>query len=380
MSLHALLPGNETMPVPSLRRPSPVRISAVVKGQGDVVEDNTTPSLAPYDEFDDKAVLITGATGSFGRRFIKTLLERSRVRRVVIYSRDEFKQYEMQQELSGSASNNVLRFFIGDVRDQNRLALAMREIDIVIHAAALKHVPAAEYNPFECIRTNVNGAENVVYAALQCGVERVLALSTDKAANPINLYGASKLASDKIFVAANNLSGSVGTRFSVVRYGNVVGSRGSVIPFFRKLIDQGTDHLPITDDRMTRFWITLQQGVDFVASSIAMMRGGEIFVPKIPSMRMLDLAHSMAPGLPTRVIGIRPGEKLHEVMVTEDDSRQTLELDDRFVIEPTMNFWTREPYIDLGAKPVPDGFRFASDTNTDWLDSERLARLLTEKH
>jgi UDP-N-acetylglucosamine 4,6-dehydratase len=347
---------------------------------GRMAEEGVESSPAPYDQFDDKAILITGATGSFGRRFIRTLLARSRARRVVIYSRDEFKQYEMQQELAAGGSGQALRFFIGDVRDQNRLALAMREIDIVIHAAALKHVPAAEYNPFECIRTNVNGAENVVHAALQSGVEKVLALSTDKAANPINLYGASKLASDKIFVAANNLSGSVGTRFAVVRYGNVAGSRGSVIPFFRKLIEQGADHLPITDERMTRFWITLQQGVDFVASSIAMMRGGEIFVPKIPSMRMLDLAHCMAPDLPTRVIGIRPGEKLHEVMVTEDDSRQTLELDDRYVIEPSFNFWTREPYIDLGAAPVPEGFRFASDTNTDWLDQDRLARLLAEAH
>jgi UDP-N-acetylglucosamine 4,6-dehydratase len=373
----ALMPGNEAMSVPTLRRrSSPAEISAVARDGGMIACSDAEPSLAPYDQFDDKAVLITGATGSFGRRFIRTLLERSRVRRVVIYSRDEFKQYEMQQELTGQA----LRFFIGDVRDQSRLALAMREIDIVIHAAALKHVPAAEYNPMECIRTNINGAENVVHAALQCGVGRVLALSTDKAANPINLYGASKLASDKIFVAANNLSGSVGTRFSVVRYGNVVGSRGSVIPFFRKLIDQGATDLPITDERMTRFWITLQQGVDFVASSIAMMRGGEIFVPKIPSMRVADLAHSMAPDLPTRVIGIRPGEKLHEVMVTEDDSRQTLELDDRYVIEPAFNFWAREPYIDLGAKPVPDGFRFASDTNTDWLDAGRLAQLLVEKH
>jgi UDP-N-acetylglucosamine 4,6-dehydratase len=239
-------------------------------------------------------------------------------------------------------------------------------------------VPAAEYNPFECIRTNVNGAENVVHAALQNGVDKVLALSTDKAANPINLYGASKLASDKIFVAANNLSGSVGTRFAVVRYGNVVGSRGSVVPFFRKRVAEGADHLPVTDERMTRFWITLQQGVDFVASSIAMMRGGEIFVPKIPSMRVVDLAHLMAPGLPLKVIGIRPGEKLHEVMVTEDDSRQTLELDDRYIIEPSFSFWLREPYLADGARPVSDGFRYASDTNEDWLDGERLSRLLQE--
>jgi UDP-N-acetylglucosamine 4,6-dehydratase/5-epimerase len=394
MTTRALKTGMDAMPLPALRRqPSPVRISPVAPGQGTgqgirhstgpeadlLVRDAAEPSPAPYDQFDDKAVLITGATGSFGRRFIRTLLERSRVRRVAIYSRDEFKQYEMQQELA-SAAGNTLRFFIGDVRDQARLTLAMREIDIVIHAAALKHVPAAEYNPLECIRTNVNGAENVVHAALYNGVERVLALSTDKAANPINLYGASKLASDKIFVAANNIAGSVGTRFSVVRYGNVVGSRGSVIPFFRKLIDQGTADLPITDERMTRFWITLQQGVDFVASSIAMMGGGEIFVPKIPSMRVVDLAHAMAPKLPTRVIGIRPGEKLHEVMVTEDDSRQTLELDDRYIIEPAFNFWTREPYMDLGAQPVPDGFRFASDTNTDWLDAARLTQLLREPH
>jgi UDP-N-acetylglucosamine 4,6-dehydratase len=365
------------MPVPTMRRTGPMRITAVTPGNGTVPHDDTEPSPAPYDQFDDKSILITGGTGSFGKQFIQTLLQRSRARRVVIYSRDEFKQYEMQQELSVQNAN-VLRFFIGDVRDQNRLSLAMREVDIVIHAAALKHVSAAEYNPLECIRTNVNGAENVVHAALQNGVDKVLALSTDKAANPINLYGASKLASDKIFVAANNLSGSVGTRFAVVRYGNVVGSRGSVVPFFRKLLAEGADHLPVTDERMTRFWITLQQGVDFVASSIDMMRGGEIFVPKIPSMRVVDLARCMAPDLPLKTVGIRPGEKLHEVMVTEDDSRQTLELDDRYIIEPAFNFWTREPYMECGAKPLVDGFRYASDTNTDWLDAKRLLRLIAE--
>lgn len=366
------------MPVPTLRRAGQSRLTSVATG-ATTHREAVEPSPAPYDQFDDKSVLITGGTGSFGRRFVSNLLQRSRARRVVIYSRDEFKQYEMQSEL-GNQGASILRFFIGDVRDQSRLALAMREVDIVIHAAALKHVPAAEYNPFECIRTNVNGAENVVHAALQNGVDKVLALSTDKAANPINLYGASKLASDKIFVAANNLSGSVGTRFSVVRYGNVVGSRGSVVPFFRKLLAEGTDHLPVTDERMTRFWITLQQGVDFVASSVAMMRGGEIFVPKIPSMRVSDLARSMAPGLPLKVIGIRPGEKLHEVMVTEDDSRLTLELEDRYVIEPSFSFWTREPYLESGALPVADGFRYASDTNTDWLDGARLAELLRENH
>ncbi len=330
----------------------------------------------PYRQFDNKSVVVTGGTGSFGRRFIKNLLARSKVRRVVIYSRDEFKQYEMQQEFRESAS--TLRFFIGDVRDAQRLSLATRETDIIVHSAALKHVPAAEYNPFECIRTNIIGAENVVHAALNNGVDKVLALSTDKAANPINLYGATKLASDKIFVAANNLSGSIGTRFSVVRYGNVVGSRGSVIPFFRQLIAGGTDHLPITDERMTRFWITLQQGVDFVASAMAMMRGGEIFVPKIPSMRMTDLAACMAPELPLREIGIRPGEKLHEVMVTDDDSRMTLELPDRYIIEPAFSFWQRETYLKSGAKAVKEGFRYASDTNDDWLDGPRLRRLMAE--
>jgi UDP-N-acetylglucosamine 4,6-dehydratase len=330
----------------------------------------------PYRQFDNKSVVVTGGTGSFGKRFIKNLLARSKVRRVVIYSRDEFKQYEMQQEFRESAS--ILRFFIGDVRDAQRLSLATRETDIIVHSAAQKHVPAAEYNPFECIRTNIIGAENVVHAALNNGVDKVLALSTDKAANPINLYGATKLASDKIFVAANNLSGSIGTRFSVVRYGNVVGSRGSVIPFFRQLIAGGTDHLPITDERMTRFWITLQQGVDFVASSMAMMHGGEIFVPKIPSMRMTDLAACMAPELPLKEIGIRPGEKLHEVMVTDDDSRMTLELPDRYIIEPAFSFWQRETYLKSGARAVKEGFRYASDTNDDWLDGQRLKRLMAE--
>lgn len=330
----------------------------------------------PYREFDNKSVLVTGGTGSFGRRFIKNLLARSGVRRVVVYSRDEFKQYEMQEQFRDSAP--LMRFFLGDVRDAQRLQLAARETDIIVHSAALKQVPAAEYNPFEAIRTNIIGAENVVHAALNNGVEKVLALSTDKAANPINLYGATKLASDKIFVAANNLSGSIGTRFAVVRYGNVVGSRGSVIPLFRRLIADGTDHLPITDARMTRFWITLQQGVDFVTSSIAMMRGGEIFVPKIPSMRMTDLAACMAPELPIREIGIRPGEKLHEVMVTDDDSRLTLELPDRYIIEPAFNFWERETYLKSGAASVAEGFRYASDTNDDWLTGDRLKRMMAE--
>lgn len=328
-------------------------------------------------EFDGRSVLITGGTGSFGQRFVETLLRRTQARRVVIFSRDEFKQYEMQQRL-GVEFERRLRFFIGDVRDRERLELAMREVDVCVHAAALKHVPAAEYNPIECIHTNVYGAENVVRAALSCGVKKVVALSTDKAANPINLYGASKLASDKIFIAANNLSGSLGARFSVVRYGNVAGSRGSVIPLFRRLIAEGADALPITDPRMTRFWITLQQGVDFVVSCATLMQGGEIFVPKIPSLRVGDLAAAMAPHLNRRVVGVRPGEKLHEVMITEDDSRQTYELPDRYVIEPAFTYWTHEPYKDMGAQPVADGFRYASDTNDDWLEGERLAALLAE--
>ena len=330
------------------------------------------------EEFRDSSILVTGGSGSFGQRFIETLLRTTQPRRLIVFSRDEFKQYEMQQRLGEVDGGDRLRFFIGDVRDAERLDLAMREVDFCIHAAALKHVPAAEYNPFECIRTNVHGAENVVRASIRNGVRKVIALSSDKAANPINLYGASKLASDKIFIAANNMSGSIGTRFSVVRYGNVVGSRGSVVPLFRRLLAEGCQALPITDERMTRFWITLQHGVDFVVSSIAMMQGGEIFVPKIPSMKMVDLARCLAPELPIKVIGIRPGEKLHEVMITEDDSRQTCELDDRFIIEPAFNWWEHEPYERLGARPVTDGFRYASNTNSDWLDEPRLQRLLAD--
>ena len=324
--------------------------------------------------FNDKSILITGGTGSFGRAFTAMLLRDYAPRRVVIYSRDEFKQFEMAQGFDASC----MRYFIGDVRDAQRLEMAMREIDYVVHAAALKQVPTAEYNPFECIRTNVMGAENVVRAAISNGVVKLVALSTDKAANPINLYGASKLASDKIFVSANNLSGSVGTRFCAVRYGNVVGSRGSVVPFFRKLIDNGTKNLPITDKRMTRFWITLEQGVKFVMSCFVVMQGGEVFVPKIPSMKVVDLAKAMAPKLAHEVIGIRPGEKLHEVMVPEDDSRNTIELKDRFVIEPAFAWWSREPYLMSGGEPVKEGFRYSSDNNTEWLSGKRLKEMIAE--
>ena len=287
--------------------------------------------------FDDKSILITGGTGSFGRQYVRALLGRFQPRRLVIYSRDELKQYEMSQEFP-HAKYACMRYFIGDVRDQARLVQAMQGVDCVIHAAALKQVPAAEYNPMECIKTNIHGAENVIHAALAAEVEKVIALSTDKAANPINLYGATKLASDKLFVAANNTVGGHRTRFSVVRYGNVVGSRGSVVPFFRKLIEEGADHLPITDERMTRFWITLQQGVDFVLKGFERMRGGEIFVPRIPSVRIVDLARAMAPKLPHKLVGIRPGEKIHEVMCPADDSHLTLEFKDHYVIRPTITF------------------------------------------
>jgi UDP-N-acetylglucosamine 4,6-dehydratase len=369
--------GNASMKdsVALLRRPSPAPASAASADKGP--KPLSAEVIGALRQFDDRSVLITGGSGSFGRRFVDTLLRHSRARRIIIFSRDEYKHYEMQQLLEPLGTDR-LRFFIGDVRDGDRLELATRDVDFIVHAAALKQVPAAEYNPFECMRTNVSGAENVVRAALRNNVPRVIALSTDKAANPINLYGASKLASDKIFIAANNLTGKNDTRFAVVRYGNVVGSRGSVIPFFRKLIAEGADHLPITDERMTRFWITLQQGVNFVVTSFTVMRGGEIFVPKIPSMRIVDLAECFAPDLPRRVVGIRPGEKLHEVMITEDDSRLTLELEDRYVIEPAFAWWQRGPYTAAGAKPVADGFRFASDINTDWLDAERLQQLIAE--
>ena len=324
---------------------------------------------------DNKNILVTGGTGSFGRHFIRTVLAKYKPKRLVVYSRDELKQYEMEQEISGTEFPAV-RYFIGDVRDANRLEMAMRGIDYVIHAAALKHVPAAEYNPFECIHTNVLGAENVVNAAIRAGVKKVVALSTDKAASPANLYGASKLASDKIFVAANHLSSHDGPRFSVVRYGNVVGSRGSVVPFFRKLAREQADFIPITDPRMTRFWITLDQSIDFVLSSLDRMYGAEIFVPKIPSMKMTELAECIAPGIPTRVIGIRPGEKLNEIMITEDDARTTIDAGDRYIIQPAFKEWSAADGSWEGATPVAEGFRYSSDTNTQWLGADELNAIL----
>ena len=322
--------------------------------------------------FTGKSVLITGGTGSFGKLFVKTLLHRYKCRRIIVYSRDELKQFEMQQ----TYNSGEMRYFIGDVRDFERLTQAMNGVDHVIHAAALKQVPAAEYNPTECIKTNVYGAENVIRAAIEKGVEKVMALSTDKAAKPINLYGATKLVSDKLFVAANNIAGGHRTRFAVTRYGNVVGSRGSVMPFFENLIKQGANELPITDPRMTRFWITLQQGVDFVLKNFERMQGGEIFVPKIPSMRVIDLAAALAPKLPTKIVGIRPGEKLHETMCPSDDCHLTLQFADHFVIKPTIQFAHSTEFTPnlLGERgtPVEDGYEYNSGTNPHFLTLDQL--------
>ena len=325
--------------------------------------------------FNDKTILITGGTGSFGKQAVQTILEQYQPKKVIIYSRDELKQFEMAQIFDAPC----MRYFIGDVRDPQRLIQAMNGVDYVIHAAALKQVPAAEYNPMECIKTNIHGAENVIQAALANDVLRVIALSTDKAANPINLYGATKLASDKLFVSANNLAGGHETRFAVVRYGNVVGSRGSVIPFFRRLVAEDADHLPITDEAMTRFWITLQQGVDFVFKSFGRMQGGELFVPKIPSARITDLASAIDPDLPHKVIGIRPGEKLHEVMCPLDDSHLTLEFDDHYVIKPSIQFGFTVDFATnaLGdsGRQVESGFEYNSGTNPHFLTVEEIGEL-----
>lgn len=324
--------------------------------------------------FNGKSILITGGTGSFGKKYVETLLTRYTPSRIVILSRDELKQYEMQQKFN----HPCLRYFIGDVRDMERLKTAMQGIDYVIHAAALKQVPAAEYNPMECIKTNIHGAENVIQAAIYNNVKKVMALSTDKAANPINLYGATKLASDKLFVAANNIvGGNHKTSFSVVRYGNVVGSRGSVVPFFENLINSGVKELPITHEHMTRFWITLQQGVDFVLKNFERMYGGEIFIPKIPSIRIMDLAKAMAPSLKTKIIGIRPGEKLHEIMCPADDSHLTLEFHDHYVICPTIKFHHQDVDYQMNnisekGTPVSQGYEYNSGRNNHFLSPEEI--------
>ena len=319
---------------------------------------------------DGRSVLITGGTGSFGKRFVQTILDETDVRRVAIFSRDELKQYEMQQAYPNEPR---LRFFIGDVRDRPRLDRAFFDVDFVIHAAALKQVPAAEYNPFEAVKTNIHGAQNVIDAAIERGVERVVALSTDKACSPVNLYGATKLVSDKLFVNGNAYASGTRTRFSVVRYGNVVGSRGSVVPYFEQ--QRATGVLPITDERMTRFWITLDQGVRFVLESLERMHGGELYVPKIPSMRVVDLAKAMAPDATLRVVGIRPGEKLHEEMISVSDARSTLDVGDRYVIQPELDFW---PKAKLDGTPMPDGFSYASDTNDQWLTVDELRTMVAD--
>ena len=322
-----------------------------------------------------KSILITGGTGSFGQAFVRKVINTYGVSRCIVFSRDELKQYEMAQEFP-VVTGGPIRFFIGDVRDAARLELAMRGVDYVVHAAALKHVQTAEYNPFEAAKTNINGAENVVTAAIRAGVKRVIALSTDKACNPINLYGATKLAADKIFIDANNLSGAGGCNFSVVRYGNVIGSRGSVVPLFQKLIKEKVTELPITDFRMTRFWITLDQGINFVLSCLKIMQGGEIFVPKIPSMRITELAQSMAPDLLQREIGIRAGEKLHELMISEDDARTTVEFSDRYaILTPFLNLIMAD-YENFGVKAVSKEFKYASDSNDDWLSQESFKSLV----
>jgi UDP-N-acetylglucosamine 4,6-dehydratase/5-epimerase len=323
--------------------------------------------------FDDKSILITGGTGSFGKKYTKTILERYKPKRLIILSRDELKQFEMQQ----TYNENCMRYFIGDVRDSERMMQAMEGVDFVIHAAALKQVPAAEYNPMECIKTNIHGAENVIKAAIANNVEKVIALSTDKAANPINLYGATKLASDKLFVAANNNVGERKTRFSVVRYGNVVGSRGSVVPFFKRLLTEGTDHIPITHEAMTRFWITLQDGVNFVLKNFERMHGGEIFVPKIPSVRIMDLAEAYAPGVLPKIIGIRPGEKLHEIMCPADDSHLTLEFESHYVMCPSIRFYGQDADFStnlLGEKGkfVSQGYEYHSGNNPHFLSVEEI--------
>ena len=326
--------------------------------------------------FNNKNILITGGTGSFGKKYTQIILEQYKPNKIIIFSRDELKQYEMAQTFNAPC----MRYFIGDVRDEQRISQAMKDVDFVIHAAAIKHVPIAEYNPMECIKTNIMGASNVINAAIANNVQKVIALSTDKASSPINLYGATKLASDKLFVAANNMVGKGITRFSVVRYGNVIGSRGSVIPYFQKLIKEGATKLPITHQDMTRFLITLRSGVQFVLDNFKRMHGGEIFIPKIPSMKTIDLAKALAPELPHEIIGIRAGEKMHEVMITSDD--RVIEFSDYYVIKPTIQFtfkadFTKNALGEIG-KDIGIGFEYNSGNNTQWVTKEELLKLIKE--
>ncbi len=334
----------------------------------------------------DKSILVTGGTGSFGQAFVEYLVSNFRPRRLVVYSRDELKQHEMAMKYS-PADYDFLRYFIGDVRDFDRLDMALRDVDLVVHAAALKHVPIAEYNPFECIHTNVLGAENIARAAIRNGVKRVVALSTDKAVNPINLYGASKLAADKIFVAANNMGGRIGTTFSVVRYGNVAGSRGSIIPYFRNLMAEGATEFPITDERMTRFWITIEDGVECVLWTAAHTRGGEIVVPKIPSFKVTDIAAALSPDLALKNVGIRPGEKLHETLLISHEAKHTVELDKYYIVEPVVaaqpenstssTWWNLSGPDEIeGRRLTDETFEYSSDTNTEWIGVPEIQEFL----
>lgn len=327
-------------------------------------------------QIDNASILITGGTGSFGSHFVRHILTHHNPHKIVIYSRDEYKQYQMQHQLREHASK--LRFFIGDVRDKERLYRAFDGIDLVIHAAALKHVPLMEYNPIEAVKTNIQGAENIVDAAIDRNVQRVIALSTDKACNPVNLYGATKLVSDKLFVAANAYTGNKRTRFSVVRYGNVAGSRGSVIPYFRQLLQQGVQVFPITDLRMTRFWISLDEAVRLVLKAVDDSRGGEIYVSKIPSFKVTDLAEAMLPGVQLKEVGIRPGEKLHEAMITETDSLNAYEYEQEYIIYPNLDWWSVKRDLQTGGKKVPEGFFYTSNQNSDWLSSAQLRNLIQQ--
>lgn len=323
----------------------------------------------------NKSILITGGTGSFGHSFVKYIIEHYSPTKIIIYSRDEYKQFLMRNEFM--EHDDIMRYFIGDVRDEQRLRMAMRNVDYVVHAAALKQVPACEYNPNEAIKTNINGAMNVINAALDAGVDKVVALSTDKAVNPINLYGGTKLVSDKLFCAANAYSGDRGTSFSVVRYGNVAGSRGSVIPFFKNLIEKGAAELPITDFRMTRFWISLHEGIETVIKALEQSYGGETFITKIPSFKIVDLAEAMLPGCTKKEVGIREGEKLHEIMITAEDSVHTYEYDRHYIIYPNYSWWSRNRIIEDG-KPVSAEFEYKSSTNSEWLGVEELRKKITE--
>ncbi|MBU1248394.1 MAG: UDP-N-acetylglucosamine 4,6-dehydratase (inverting) [Proteobacteria bacterium] len=325
--------------------------------------------------FNDKVILITGGTGSFGKKCTEIILKKYKPKKVIIFSRDELKQFEMAQVFDES-TYPAIRYFIGDVRDKERLNRAFDGVDYVIHAAAMKQVPAAEYNPFEAVKTNILGAQNIINVAIDKGVKKVLALSTDKACNPVNLYGATKLCSDKLFVAGNAYGSQKETKFSVVRYGNVMGSRGSVLPFFQKLVAEGRTTLPVTDPRMTRFWITLQNGVDFVFRSMERMVGGEIYIPKLPSMNIMDLAKAVCPECEAEVVGIRPGEKIHEVMISEDDSRSSVEGDDHYVIKPHKFYNDR--FDESGYTQVSDGFEYNSGTNTQWMTIDELRQCLSE--